>query len=68
MLKEYYVKYPYVGYGKGFRQWAKSDSYEPYNSWGNGSAMRVSPVAYIFNTEKEASAFLKKINFTYTNI
>jgi ADP-ribosylglycohydrolase len=29
--------------------WAQSSNDQPYNSWGNGSAMRVSPIAYAFN-------------------
>jgi ADP-ribosylglycohydrolase len=37
-------RYPYAGYGGSFSQWLYSDDSEPYNSWGNGSAMRVSPV------------------------
>ncbi len=45
-LKEYYHRYPEAGYGAGFMQWAASASREPYNSLGNGSAMRVSPVGF----------------------
>ncbi len=48
--KEYsdaYVKRPKAGYGNRFAKWAKSLDKEPYGSLGNGSAMRVSPVAYI---------------------
>lgn len=48
-LKEYYRSYPEAGYGASFRTWGKSDRPEPYNSWGNGSAMRVSPVGFAFN-------------------
>lgn len=48
-LKEYFRLYPDAGYGGIFRQWAGSDSLEPYNSFGNGSAMRVSPVGWYFN-------------------
>jgi len=47
-LKAYGRCYPDAGYGSTFRRWMQSDSLEPYNSWGNGSAMRVSPVAYGF--------------------
>jgi len=36
-----------------FRRWLANDGVEPYNSFGNGSAMRVSPVAWTFNTEEE---------------
>lgn len=35
------------GYGGKFYKWLKSDSSEPYNSWGNGSAMRVSPCGWV---------------------
>ncbi len=48
-LKEYYQRYPNAGYGGLFRRWAASDDTEPYYSYGNGSAMRVSPVAYAFS-------------------
>ncbi|UBF26616.1 ADP-ribosylglycohydrolase family protein [Kovacikia minuta CCNUW1] len=47
-LKRYHQRFPHVGYGGTFNAWAGSSSREPYNSWGNGSAMRVSPVAYAF--------------------
>ena len=49
-LKEYYHRYPDAGYGAGFMQWAASASREPYNSFGNGSAMRVSPVGFACNS------------------
>lgn len=48
-LKEYFWRYPHAGYGGRFFRWAGSDSREPYNSFGNGSAMRVSPVGWYFN-------------------
>lgn len=41
-IKDYYRRYPKAGYGKTFREWGASESLEPYHSWGNGSAMRVS--------------------------
>jgi len=43
---EFGKKYIYAGYGKAFRQWLTSKHPEPYNSWGNGAAMRVSPIAW----------------------
>jgi ADP-ribosylglycohydrolase len=49
LLKEYARAYPGAGYGGTFELWALSDSREPYNSWGNGSAMRVSPVGFAFD-------------------
>jgi ADP-ribosylglycohydrolase len=39
-------KYPHRGYGNNFKSWIYSDNPTPYNSWGNGSAMRVSPVGW----------------------
>ena len=49
-LKEYGRNYPYGGYGGMFLRWLASDSYEPYNSYGNGSAMRVSPIGFAFDS------------------
>lgn len=44
--------YPDAGYGRGFKTWLESDETGGYNSMGNGSAMRISPIAYIAkNTE-----------------
>ncbi len=52
-LKEYYSYYPNESYGNMFRRWVASPDTEPYNSYGNGSAMRVSPVGYAFDTLEE---------------
>ena len=38
--------HPMGGYGGRFAQWVRSDNPQPYNSYGNGAAMRVSPVAW----------------------
>lgn len=46
--------YPDAGYGSGFARWIKDDSMGPYNSFGNGSAMRVSPVAWAATTLEQA--------------
>lgn len=43
-------KYPNRGYGGMFRTWLKSDNPQPYDSFGNGSAMRVSPIGFAFDT------------------
>lgn len=45
-FKEYCRRYPYAGYGQNFRNWALSSQSDPYNSWGNGSAMRVSAIGF----------------------
>jgi len=42
-------RYPTADYGGSFKLWLSSDNPLPYNSWGNGSAMRVSPVGWAFN-------------------
>jgi len=47
-LKDAYRSYPEAGYGKRFSAWAASDQTAAYNSYGNGSAMRVSPVAWFY--------------------
>jgi len=47
-------RYLNCGYGYHFRQWLTSPGKpQPYNSWGNGSAMRVSPIGFAFDTEQE---------------
>ena len=43
-----------AGYGGRFKEWLLSKDPQPYSSWGNGSAMRVSPVALFANTLEEA--------------
>ena len=49
-LKSWFRQFPYAGYGGTFIQWASSSTRSPYNSWGNGSAMRVSPVGFAFDS------------------
>ncbi len=56
--KHYANKYPHPhgGYGPSFKRWASFPSSSiapPYNSCGNGSAMRVSPVGWAFDNEKD---------------
>ena len=52
-LHEYFHRYPQAGYGGSFIQWALQRRREPYNSWGNGSAMRVSSVGFAYDTLEE---------------
>lgn len=47
-------KYPNAGYGGMFIRWLATDNPQPYNSFGNGSAMRVSPVGLYANSMEEA--------------
>ncbi|MCD7846356.1 MAG: ADP-ribosylglycohydrolase family protein [Oscillospiraceae bacterium] len=46
-MKKYGRMYPHAGYGGRFGAWIFSDDREPYNSFGNGSAMRVSPCGWV---------------------
>ncbi|MEJ2101112.1 MAG: ADP-ribosylglycohydrolase family protein [Desulfobacterales bacterium] len=52
-IREIGRRYPAAGYGGAFIQWLHSHDPRPYNSWGNGSAMRVSPVGFAFDTAEE---------------
>ena len=46
-------RYPNAGYGGRFHRWLWSENPRPYNSYGNGSAMRVSAAGWLFNTLEE---------------
>jgi ADP-ribosylglycohydrolase len=52
-LKSFARRYPDAGYGGTFIRWIWTESNAPYNSFGNGSAMRVSPVGFAFDTEED---------------
>lgn len=47
---DYFHRYPAAGYGGTFVKWASERQRSPYGSWANGSAMRVSPVGWAFDT------------------
>ncbi len=59
-VREIGRRYPGVGYGRAFIDWLHSDNPQPYNSWGNGSAMRVSSVGFAFDTENKVLKEAKK--------
>ena len=47
---QYYGKaFPHAGYGGMFRRWLRAKDPQPYGSYGNGSAMRVSAIAWLYN-------------------
>lgn len=52
-IKEFARKYPDAGYGGTFYQWMLSEDELPYNSWGNGSAMRVSAIGFAYDTVED---------------
>ena len=58
-MKEWGKQYPNVGYGASFRKWLEEDYPKPYNSWGNGSAMRVSAIGHKFNSLEETEYYAK---------
>ena len=64
-----WTKHPHAGFGGMFFHWCvesrnKGEPGEPYNSYGNGSAMRISPVGWVANSEEE----LKTLSKTVTEI
>ena len=48
-MRQFGKMYPNAGYGGMFRQWLRNPECKAYNSFGNGSAMRVSSVAWLYN-------------------
>jgi ADP-ribosylglycohydrolase len=48
-LKNFFHWYPHAGYGGSFSRWAQAQDSEPYNSWGNGAAMRISPAGFAYD-------------------
>lgn len=48
-MRQFGKMYPNAGYGGMFRQWLRNPECRPYNSFGNGSAMRVSSAAWLYN-------------------
>ena len=59
-LKQWGRKYPQAGYGQSFYQWLMSRCSVAYNSWGNGSAMRVSPIGWAFDSLERTLEEAKK--------
>jgi ADP-ribosyl-[dinitrogen reductase] hydrolase len=60
-FQDYGRRYPNYGYGQHFEMWIESNNPKPYNSWGNGSAMRTAAVGYAFNTEEDILENAKRI-------
>ena len=59
VMHEVGCKYPLCGYGGRFLMWMLYNHKEPYNSYGNGSAMRVSPVAWVASSLSECEELAK---------
>ena len=64
IFKKWGKKYPNAGYGGRFYSWVLGNSREPYNSCGNGSAMRISPIGWIANSEEE----VKELSYNVTSV
>jgi len=58
--QDYAQRYPGAGYGGNFKSWIYLQNPLPYNSWGNGSAMRVSPIGFAYDSEEEVREKAKK--------
>ena len=56
VMHEVGMRYPHCGYGGRFYVWMMKNQTEPYNSYGNGSAMRVSPVGWFATSLEECEA------------
>jgi len=60
LYQSYGRKYPNRGWGNRFHYWIHSDDPQPYDSWGNGSAMRASPIGWASDTIEEVLAEAEK--------
>ncbi len=58
-MKSWGAAYPYAGYGSRFYQWLFTDMEEPYGSYGNGSAMRVSSAGWLYDSLDETRKFAR---------
>lgn len=56
-MKKYGKLFPDAGYGNRFSEWLASSDPKPYGSFGNGSAMRVSPVAWFFHSLEKVEKY-----------
>ena len=58
--RSFAAKFPHRGYGGRFKRWIQRNDLEPYNSYGNGSAMRASPIGWFCNSIEDVLAEAKK--------
>eukprot|EP00579_Thalassiosira_antarctica_P020155 CAMPEP_0201952852 /NCGR_PEP_ID=MMETSP0904-20121228/1465_1 /ASSEMBLY_ACC=CAM_ASM_000553 /TAXON_ID=420261 /ORGANISM="Thalassiosira antarctica, Strain CCMP982" /LENGTH=283 /DNA_ID=CAMNT_0048496645 /DNA_START=84 /DNA_END=931 /DNA_ORIENTATION=+ len=58
--REFGRRYPKAGYGAAFQGWLRKEDARPYNSWGNGSAMRASPIGWTFDDRQTVLEEAKK--------
>ena len=60
-MQEFGRRYPHAGYGGAFRRWLGAADPRPYNSWGNGAAMRVSACGWAGRTPDEVKAMSRAV-------
>lgn len=60
-MHEFGRLYPRAGYGGAFSRWLRAETPQPYNSWGNGSAMRVSACGWAGRTLDEVKAMSRAV-------
>ena len=60
-MQQFGRRYPDAGYGERFYDWIFTKDPQPYNSFGNGAAMRVSPCGFAAGTLQEAKALAKAV-------
>lgn len=61
VMRDFGKKYPGAGYGKTFSLWLKDPTLGPYNSWGNGAAMRVSACGWMGETLEEVLDYAQRV-------
>lgn len=66
-MQKYGKLYPNMSYGTSFKHWLNTKNPTPYNSYGNGSAMRVSPVAYFAQSIDEVKYFSYQVSVVSHN-
>ena len=68
-MQKWGKKYPRAGYGQRFFFWLGKKNPQPYGSWGNGSAMRVSSVGWLYNSLEETRRYARlTAEVTHMNI
>ncbi len=60
-MRKWGAEYPGAGYGARFIHWLYEDDPKPYGSFGNGSAMRISSVGWLFDTMEETLRMAKLV-------
>lgn len=64
--KQYFSRYPNAGFGNMFRRWAQGSALQKQNSYANGGAMRVVPIAYAYDSLEEV-CLQAKLSCLYTH-